>query len=307
MCWWELRVAVPARDAEAVTDALAFIADDATFAVDLPFHQPTPEAPASARIDDLATVIACVRASDRTPAAREALRRRSNAALSSFGARVRVRLIRDADWAAASRAAFSATRIGERIVVVPCWERYDPTEGDLVVTLDTGVAFGTGEHPTTRTCLEEAERIVRPGMRVLDLGCGSGILAVAAAKLGAAHVWALDLDQFAVDAAVANVERNGLASDVTVLRGSLEDDPPGGLPPAFELILANIASAPLIALSSRLAGALAEGGTLVASGILVDEDRRAVPVVDAFASAGLAIERTVDAGNWRTIVATRPA
>ncbi len=304
MDWWQVSVRVPARDAASVMDALATLGDDVATAADLPFEQPTPEEPATPLPDALATVSAYFAATPRSAKAeRDALRLRANAALRPFDARARIRRLREHDWIAATKAAFPLMRIGQRIVVRPVWEAYDPRPGEAVVVLDPGIAFGTGAHETTRTCLEVAERLVRPGARVLDLGCGSGILAIAAARLGARTVWALDIDPFAVDAARSNAALNALDGTIVVREGSLGDAAPHGLPAAFDTVFANIASAPLIALATPLAQALVPGGTLVASGVLAEH---AAPVRRAIEAAALRVDEVIAAGDWRTIVAQRP-
>ncbi len=134
---------------------------------------------------------------------------------------VQVRRIAEDDWAHAWKQYFHVHRPGQRIVVVPSWRRYRATGSDVVVRLDPGMAFGTGLHPTTRLCLREMERCLAPGMRVLDLGTGSGILAIAAARLGASHVMALDVDATAVRVAQENVRRNRVARRVIVAQGTL--------------------------------------------------------------------------------------
>src|SRR5207237_9096872 len=118
------------------------------------------------------------------------------------------RVVDEQDWENAWKGHFFVHRIGERLVIQPSWRDFEPGPDDLVVTLDPGMAFGTGLHPTTRLCLVALERLVSPGDRVFDVGTGSGILAVAAARLGAASVLAVDLDEIAMQAAREDVETN---------------------------------------------------------------------------------------------------
>ena len=165
--------------------------------------------------------------------------------------------------------------------------------------LDPGMAFGTGHHPTTRMCLEALERTVSPGARVLDLGCGSGILSIAAAKLGAAGVVGFEIDGAAVRAARANVEMNEVGDRAEIVRGTLPSAkaPPGG----FDLALANISAAIVADMAGRLADCLAPGGTLIASGMI---EARLDDVLAALESAGATVrERTMD-GDWVALVAT---
>ena len=171
----------------------------------------------------------------------------------------------------------------------------------MILDLDPGMAFGTGLHPTTRLCLagveSTADRGLIDGARVLDVGCGSGILAIAAAKLGAAHVLGVDTDPIAVEATIANGARNGLAERIVARAGSL----PSGERP-HDVVLANLIASVLIALAAQLRDELRPGGTLLASGIFVD---READVRDAFASAGLEVTGRTAEGDWVALEATR--
>jgi len=159
------------------------------------------------------------------------------------------------------------------------------------------MAFGTGLHPTTETCLLLLEELVRSGERVLDLGTGSGILSLAAVGLGAGSVLAMDVEQVAVETARANVAGYG---HIAVKQGSL----PLPAPETFDLVLANIIARVLIELASELRSVLRPNGKLLASGIIAE---REAEVLAAFASAGLAVERRVQSGDWVTIVAVHTA
>ena len=300
--WWEISVQVPARLADAAADRLAALLDG-TAAIDLPFTQEHLEDAPVLRENAEATVRVYTPATSGR-AEREALRRRANRALEQLAGRVHLRRVGEHDWAESWKRHFPVQHIGQRLVIRPVWLSYAAAPADVVIDLDPGIAFGTGDHPTTRGCLECAERLVTAGITVLDLGCGSGILSIAAAKLGAGSVWALDIDPFAVDAARANVALNGLDGRIRVLLGSLGDATPPGLPERFELILANIASNPLVALAPWLAAAVVPGGAVVASGVIAD---RLEPVVEAFRRAGLVIEETIAEGEWRTLIARRAA
>ena len=131
------------------------------------------------------------------------------------------RVIEEREWADAWKEHFHPLRVGERLVVAPSWREFAPGEGDVVIRLDPGMAFGTGHHPTTRMCLEEVEALVEPGMEVLDAGCGSGILSIAAALLGARRAFGLDVEEVAVSVAQANAAENGVAGVVSAVVGSL--------------------------------------------------------------------------------------
>ncbi len=167
--------------------------------------------------------------------------------------------LEDDDWVRRTQAQFAPIRCGERIWIVPSW-REAPDPGALNIRLDPGLAFGTGGHPTTRLVLAWLERAVQGGERVLDYGCGSGILALAAARLGAREVAATDLDPQALEATRANARANGLAVAVAAPEAI-----PGG---TFDIVVANILANPLIALEPILAARARPGGRLALSGIL---------------------------------------
>ena len=179
--------------------------------------------------------------------------------------------VEDADWVALTQRQFEPIRAGERLWIVPTWHAA-PDPGAVNVILDPGAAFGTGSHPTTRLCLAWLERNVRAGDEVLDYGCGSGILAIAAMKLGAARARAVDIDPLALEAARYNAQRNGVRVDVVDAHGSF----PGGA----RITVANILANPLRMLAPTLASHTRPGGSLVLSGIL---EGQAEGVIEAYA------------------------
>jgi len=170
--------------------------------------------------------------------------------------------VAELDWVRATQSQFAPLQIHDHLWVVPSWcEAPDPSA--INVTLDPGLAFGTGSHPTTRLCLEWLARELPPDANVLDYGCGSGILAIAAAKLGARHVTGVDVDAQAVDAARANAAANGVAATLT-----LPDALDAG---TFDVVVANILANPLILLAPVLAARTRAGGWIVLSGVLADQ------------------------------------
>lgn len=197
----------------------------------------------------------------------------------------------DEDWANAWKQYFKPSRVGERLVIVPSWEEYAPDARDLILKLDPGMAFGTGGHPTTRLCMEVLETTVEAGMKVADVGTGSGILAIAAARLGAENVWATDIDPLACRIAAENVAINELANTVHVL------DLPSWDKQAqdCDLIVANILAGTIIELAPSLAPRLKPNGIFIASGI-VEEYRDAV--VNALAAVGLRRVATRNEDIW---------
>lgn len=222
------------------------------------------------------------------------------------------------DWAEEWKKFYRRQRIGDRLVIVPSWEEYQPAEGEIAVLLDPGAAFGTGEHETTRLCLAALETRAsergtlardanRDGLRVLDVGAGSGILAIAARLLGASEVHAVDIDPDTVRVAEENAATNGLAGAIDFAAGSLGDDwpwknRPDRAPGGYDLVLANISSTVIGMLAADLARALAEGGTLIASGFIL---RDAGEVRATLVAAGLTETDYRTEGNWGCLVMRR--
>jgi len=208
------------------------------------------------------------------------------------------RLLSHQEWAEAWKKHFHVLRIGQGVVIKPSWLTYSPAPGDVVVELDPGMAFGTGLHLSTRLCLQALEGLIGPGMRVLDLGTGSGILAIVAALMGAGQVVALDVDELAVKVATANTATNGVAERVQVELGSIERLPSNAAP--FELMLVNIEVQVILELVSQgLLLRLASGGWFVGSGIL---ENQADDVLAALAEEGLCDIQVRQERDWVAVV-----
>lgn len=206
-----------------------------------------------------------------------------------------VRELAEEDWAEAWKRHYGLQRIGERVVIVPSWQEYEPREGQVLIRLDPGMAFGTGLHPTTRMSLLALERYIEKGMRVLDIGTGSGVLAIAAAKMGASFVLGVDIDPVAVSVAEANVTANSLQGSVQIRLGSVDNLQPS----TFHLVLINISAEVISALAENLVAFVASGGVVVGAGII--EEKKA-EVEEKLSSLGLHILEKIQEKEWVTIV-----
>jgi ribosomal protein L11 methyltransferase len=222
------------------------------------------------------------------------------------------RVLAEKDWAEAWKRQYQLQRVGRRTVIVPAWEEYAPAPGEIVLRLEPGMAFGTGLHPTTRLCLRALEDHCPQGSDVLDVGTGSGVLAIAAAKLGARSVLALDADWTAVSVARENVTMNGVDRRVTVQHGTL---PGGDAVPVhfladgdldllntghFDLILVNILAHVIVSLAPSLSTRLAPAGMVIAAGLI---DTQESLVAESFRAAGLHVVERTQEKDWVSLVA----
>jgi ribosomal protein L11 methyltransferase len=218
--------------------------------------------------------------------------------LQAFGLRpigeLETRLIHEEDWAEAWKLHFPVMRVGRRLVIRPSWREHVPAAGELVIALDPGMAFGTGLHPTTRLCLagleDWADAGLLAGARLLDVGCGSGILGICGALLGAREIVALDTDPIAVEATRANAALNGLGGRLVARQASL---PAPGEP--YPLVVANLIASLLVDLAPALADAVAPDGRLLASGIFVDRESEVVSALESVSFAS--VNRSAE-GDW---------
>ncbi len=223
--------------------------------------------------------------------------------LSSLGehfvGELQTRIVNEEDWANAWKDYFHVTHIGRRLVIRPSWREYTPQQDEVVLELDPGMAFGTGLHPTTRMCLEQVEQRTRPGMRVLDVGTGSGILALAAAKLGAESVYCIDNSTVAVESATANVAVNGLEDKVKVVPGVLAAEEAAGMAGQYDMVLVNIIAHIIGGMAPQLAQVLAPGGLLIASGII---EARRQDVEPPLLAAGLELIDQANIDDWLVLI-----
>jgi ribosomal protein L11 methyltransferase len=209
--------------------------------------------------------------------------------------------VKPEDWENAWKEHYHIIRLGARFVVKPSWREYEPQPGDVILELDPGMAFGTGLHPTTQMCLSAIEQHMPRGARVLDLGTGSGILAIAAAKLGAGSVLALDIDPLAVEAARENVMRNRVEAVVRVAQGSLDEIAPA----ALDFAVVNILAKTIIQLcESGLAEKINPGATIVFAGLI---DAQEGEVRETLERVGLVMIQRVQDKDWVGLVCRRPA
>jgi len=294
--WIELSVRADLEAVEAVSEILSRFAPGGTSVQ--PGFELVDEG-LGARVDSSqpAIVRAYLPGRDRS-AARVAVGevRRALGHLQAFELRpigeLEVAVVDEADWANAWKAHFPVLRIGRRLVIRPTWRRHRRRPDDVVLALDPGMAFGTGLHPTTRLCLAGIERWsdegLLAGVRILDVGCGSGILMIAAGLFGAGRLVGLDTDPIAVEASAANARRNRVA--VEVRSGSL----PSRSGP-FELVVANLIASLLIALADQLRAELRPAGRLLASGIFIDREPEVRAALEA---AGLRQSRRDVDGDW---------
>jgi ribosomal protein L11 methyltransferase len=201
-------------------------------------------------------------------------------------------------WRHAWREYFKPSRVGTRIVVRPPWQEADTKKGDVVVVIDPGIAFGTGTHESTRLSLAALERLVRGGETMLDVGTGSGILAIAARKLGVRSVLAIDIDPEALKAARENATRNRVRGIVT------SGQPIGAVKGRYPLVVANVESRVLIPHAAELARTVAPGGTLLLAGLLAPELSE---IRAAYEAEGLVLEGHDAERDWISVVLRRPA
>lgn len=207
---------------------------------------------------------------------------------------VTVKEIDDEDWSSSWKKFYKTTKIGNRMVIQPEWEQYTPNPGELVIKIDPGAAFGTGTHATTVMCIELLEKYLEPGSVVFDVGCGSGILSIAAVKLGAPFVLARDIDQAAVRATRANGELNDIDCCLEAEVGAYLDNVPG----KAHLIVCNIVSDAIIEFSHQAYSSLLPGGKFIVSGIILEREEE---VKTRLQDVGFVPLETLVRGQWVAI------
>ena len=206
--------------------------------------------------------------------------------------------VAEEDWTESWKKAFKPFRLGSHMVVKPSWEDYDAQPGDHIIEIDPGMAFGTGTHETTGMCVELVEKYVRPGDACIDIGTGTGILAIAAAHMGARHVLATDLDAVAVRVAAENVRHNGFGDKIDVRCGDLLEAVDAGT--LADVVIANIIADVIIGLAAPVKPFIREGGVFICSGIAVN---RLDDVLDALRAAGYTPLDVETRGEWSAVAA----
>ncbi len=210
--------------------------------------------------------------------------------------------VKDEDWSEIWKQYFHPIPVGEKILICPAWEKPEDTDGRTVFTVNPGMSFGTGSHPSTRFCLEEIEKNLKEGDSVLDLGCGSGILSITALLLGATSAVAVDIDSNATDVAYTNLELNNLPRDkyVTYTGDITTDEKLRDCLGKHEIVLANIVADVIIALAPYVRGFMKENATFICSGIILE---RLDEVREALCESGLEITEIRHDDDWAAIVA----
>lgn len=222
--------------------------------------------------------------------------------------RYELKTVNEDDWANAWKQYFKPLRVSDRLTIKPTWEAYDPaSEDEKIIELDPGMAFGTGTHPTTSLCLRALESVIKGGEEVIDVGTGSGILAIGAVQLGAKHVLALDLDPVAVSSARENTHLNGLEDRITIKESDLlsvlnASDPTLGIQLPVKLVVANILAEIILLFIDDVYKALEPGGIYIASGIWKNKEE---VVENALKAAGFDIAETCRDEDWLAFVARK--
>ncbi len=299
--WYELAIDVHAEAVEPVSALLASYGYNDGVAIDEPYVQDGDGDNLQIDVEKAFTIHTWVADSDYRPEIVEEIR----AALWHLGmmrpiGELRVSTLAEEDWANAWKEHFKVHRIGERVVVRPPWIAHEPQGDEVVVELDPGMAFGTGLHPSTRLSTLGVEQVVLQGDRVLDVGTGSGILAIAALKLGASHVEAVDVETVAVRATMENAARNGVADRVDVRHGSVGLGEP--FLGEYDVVLANIIARILIEQADGIVTAARPGGSMVLAGIITE---READVVSAFAERGAIVITRRQEDDWVSLVLKR--
>jgi ribosomal protein L11 methyltransferase len=290
--WFEITARVPPDQVDAVAAVMRDVSPGGV-AVEEAIDILGPEMGYTVRADEPVLVRAYLPSSELGAVLTEDLRQ----AMEAYPAvELTAKPLYEEDWSVSWREFFGVVDTG-KVVIVPSWIEHEVRPGQLAILLDPGRAFGTGHHETTRLCLQALADLVAPGMRVLDVGTGSGVLAIAAVKLGASHVDAIDIDPIAAEVAAENCAINGVTDQVSISAGKLETREP-----AYDLVVANISTEANIGMAEAFAATTMAGGHLVLSGILTQDWDR---VIGAMEAAGFAHQVTREEQDWALFHFTR--
>ena len=299
--WYELSIDVHAEAVEPVSELLGRYGFNEGVAIDEPYVQDGDGDNLEIDVEKPFTIRTWVADTDYDPAIIEEIR----GALWHLGmmrpiSELRVSSLAEEDWANAWKEHFKVHRIGDRVVIRPPWLEYAPRGDEVVVELDPGMAFGTGLHPSTRLTMLGVEDVIDDGDTVLDVGTGSGILAIAALKLGASRIDAVDVETVAVRATKENAERNGVGDRIDVRLGSVGTSEP--FQGQYDVVLANIIARILIELVDGIVDATKPGGDIVLAGIIQE---REPDVITAFEARGASVVNRRQQEDWVSLVLQR--
>mgnify|MGYP000914070060 CR=1 FL=1 len=203
--------------------------------------------------------------------------------------------VREEDWSNTWKKYYKPMKVSDRIVIKPSWETYNKKKGQVILTLDPGMAFGTGTHETTMLCMQAIDQYIRPDHSLIDIGCGTGVLSIGALLLGAKAATAIDLDGNAVEIARKNAQINKVLDRMTLVHGNLLDEIEG----SYDIVVANIIADVIIELSQYVTNYIKAGGLFISSGIIHE---RLDEVIEQIESVGLIIEKVAKMGEWAMVV-----
>ncbi|GAB4293560.1 MAG: 50S ribosomal protein L11 methyltransferase [Desulfuromonadia bacterium] len=294
--WYEIRCTVPADEADRLAELLSELTGNGACAANLDVDAFSLE---SIQLPSHTTVTAYVESAGIPTETIETVR----GFLREIGDRTgtpppdpEIAIVRDEDWANGWKEWFKPALVGERTVVKPTWEEYEAAAGEIVIEIDPGQAFGTGTHETTRLCIGAIERLVAaaPGGSVLDVGTGSGILAIAAILHGARHAEGIDIDPLAIETARENARHNGVGSTII-----LHTTPLDQIDGRYDLVVANILAEDLVRMRHDIARRVGSPGFLLLSGILTEKEEY---VREGFRDAPLSFVRSTTMGEWSALL-----
>ncbi len=203
--------------------------------------------------------------------------------------------VREEDWSNTWKKYYKPMKVSDRIVIKPSWETYNKKKGQVILTLDPGMAFGTGTHETTMLCMQAIDQYIRPDHSLIDIGCGTGVLSIGALLLGAKAATAIDLDGNAVEIARKNAQINKVLDRMTLVHGNLLDEIEG----SYDIVVANVIADVIIELSQYVTNYIKAGGLFISSGIIHE---RLDEVIEQIESVGLIIEKVEKMGEWAMVV-----